>query len=128
MDLTGYGYKRGAALRQQIPQVTTGPASSSTERSPELSGEALRLLVKLDTKVALNALSVHFPRVLNTIAAVWNRPTYADRCFDDLLLDSRGQRLGFPQTVISEITSLRHFYLTHVFPRRVDPWEQSLLR
>ena len=127
MDLTGYGYQR-SALRQQFPQVTTGPTPPATQPSAQLSGEALRLLVKLDAKVDLQELSARFPQVLNRIADVWSKPQQADRCFDELLLHSRGMRQGFPQLVICEIASLRHYYLTRVFPRRVDPWEQTMLR
>jgi hypothetical protein len=127
MDLTGYGYRR-SALRQQIPQVTTGAVPPATQPSTQLSGEAVRLLVKLDAKVSLQELSAQFPRVLNRIADAWYKPQQADRCFDELLLHSRGVRQGFPQAVISEIASLRHYYLTCMFPRRVDPWEQVMLR
>ena len=127
MDLTGYGYRR-SALRQQIPQVTTSDAAHPVQPFVQLTGEALRLLVKLDAKVGLRELPARFPRVLNRIAEVWNRPQQADRCFDELLLHSRGVRQGFPQAVISEIASLRHYYLTCTFPRRVDPWEQAMLR
>jgi hypothetical protein len=127
MDLTGYGYRR-SALHQQIPQVTTGATPTATQPSVQLTGEALRLLVKLDAKVGLRELSARFPRVLNRIAEVWNKPQQADRCFDELLLHSRGVRQGFPQAVICEIASLRQYYLTCMLPRRVDPWEQAMLR
>lgn len=127
MDLTGYGYRR-SALRQQIPQVTTGAVSTAAQPSGQLSGDALRLLVKLDAKVGLQELSAQFPRVLNRIADAWCKPQQADRCFEELLLHSRGVRQGFPQSVISEIASLRHYYFTCMFPRRVDPWEQAMLR
>jgi hypothetical protein len=88
----------------------------------------LRLLVKLDTKVGVHELSARFPRVLNRIADVWNKPEQADRCFDELLLHSRGVRQGFPQAVIGEIASLRHYYLTRMVPKLVDPWEHVMLR
>jgi hypothetical protein len=127
MDLTGYGY-RPSVLRQQIPQVTTEATPSAPPRSAQLSGDALRLLVKLDTKVAVHELSARFPRVLNRIADVWNKPEQAERCFDELVLHSRGVRQGFPQEVIGEIVSLRHFYLTRMFPKLVDPWEHVLSR
>ena len=127
MDLTGYGY-RPSVLRQQIPQVTTEATPAARHPSPQLSGEALRLLVKLDAKVDLHELSARFPRVLNRIAEVWNKPQHADRYFDELLLYSRGVRQGFPHSVISEITSLRHYHLTRTCPKRVDPWEQAMLR
>ena len=127
MDLTGYGYRR-SALRQEIPEVTTGATQKPPSRSPELTGEALRLLIKVDKKVGLEELSLRFPDVLNRIANVWGSSARAERCFDDLLLDSRGTRQGFPQSVIGEIASLRHYYLSHVFPKQIDPWEQGLLR
>jgi hypothetical protein len=66
--------------------------------------------------------------VLNRIAEVWNKPEQADRCFDELLLHSRGVRQGFPQAVIGEIASLRHYHLTRMFPKRADPWEPGMLR
>jgi hypothetical protein len=123
----GYGYRR-SVLRQEIPEVTASKVQESAAHSAELTGDALRLLIKVDTKVGLQELSVRFPSVLNRIADVWASPVRAERCFDDLLLDSRGTRQGFPQAVISEIASLRHYYLTRVFPKRIDPWEQALLR
>jgi hypothetical protein len=127
MDLTGYGYRRTVTL-QQIPQVTTSAGPAPAQPSVQLTGEALRLLVKLDAKVPLRELSARFPRVLNRIAEVWNEPQQADRCFDELLLYGRGVRQGFPHAVISEIVSLRHHHLTRTFPKRIDPWEQAMLR
>jgi hypothetical protein len=127
MDLTGYGY-RPSVLGQEIPQVTTEATPAVAPPSAQLSGQALRLLVKLDAKVSVYELSTHFPRVLNRIAEVWNKPEQADRCFDELLLHSRGVRQGFPQAVIGEIASLRHYHLTRMFPKRADPWEHAMLR
>ena len=127
MDLTAYGYRRNA-LRQEVPKVTTGATPTASHPSELLSGNALRLLIKLDTKVDLQELSARFPRVLNRIADVWSMPQQAERCFDELLLHSRGVRQGFPQAVISEIASLRHYHLTRMFPKLVDPWEQRMFR
>jgi hypothetical protein len=125
MDMTGYGYrKRNAQKALGADTVQSSPAS----RSPELSGEALRLLVKLEGKIALLALAGEFPRVLNQIALAWPDPEAARRCFDALMLDERGTREGFPQSVISELASLRHHYFMHVFPENLDPWQRSLMR
>jgi len=127
MDLTGHGYRR-SALRQHIPQVTTGATPTAPQPSAQLSGKALRLLVKLDAKVELHELSARFPRVLNRIADAWSKPQQADRCFDELLLYSRGVRQGFPQAVIREIASLRRYHLTRMFPKLVDPRKHAPLR
>jgi hypothetical protein len=127
MDLTVYGSRR-SPLRQQIPQVTTRATPAAPRPSAQLSGEALRLRLKLDARVDLYELSAQFPRVLNRIAEVWSNPQQADRCFDELLLHSRGVRQGFPPAVISEIASIRRYYLTCMFPKLVDPSQQASLR
>jgi hypothetical protein len=94
----------------------------------ELTGDAIRLMVALEGKTRLQELATKYPRVLNRIAAVWNSPSEAERCFDELLLHSRGVRQGFPQPVINELSTLRHHYVKRVFPRATDPWDQSFLR
>src|SRR5262245_20854008 len=108
MDLTGYGSRR-SRLSQPAAQVTIGAVPAQAQPSALLTGEALRLLVKLSATVGLRELSERFPRVLNRIAELWSKPQQADRYFDELLLYSRGVRQGFPQSVLSEITSLRHY-------------------
>jgi hypothetical protein len=126
MDLTGYGYKKptvGVEPETRRPAMVYGGSVFS-----ELSGAALRLLVKVDSKVGLREISVRYPRVLNRIAASWDSPLDAERCFDELLLDARGTRQGFPASVISEIVSLRHHYETHVYLKRIDPWDRAHLR
>jgi hypothetical protein len=127
MALPGYAYSP-SVLRQHSPQVTTSAAPAPAQRPSGLTGESLRLLVKLGPKVDLRELSERFPRVLNRIAEVWNKPQQADRCFDELLLYSRGVRQGFPQSVISEIAALRRYHLTRMFPKRADRLEQAVVR
>jgi hypothetical protein len=124
MDMTGYGYRKPGVQRESAADST---AQVNGERSPELNGAALRLLVTLDVRIPLTALPAHFPRVLNRVAEVWNRPTEADYVFDELLLDGRGGRQGFPSVVIEELTRLRAYH--HVlYPQKVDPWDENLLR
>lgn len=127
MDLTGYGHRRNA-LSQHFPHVTTSARFKPEASSAPLTGEALRLLVRLDGKVRLEELPTRFPRVLNRIAEIWRNPQQSDRYFDELLLYSRGVRQGFPQSVIREIASLHHHHLRRMFPKRFDPWEQTMLR
>jgi hypothetical protein len=124
MDLTGYGYKRPA----QEQRAAAPAASAIAPRSSELSAEAVRLLDGLSRKCRLNALPARFPRVVNRIAALWNRPTAAESCFEELLLDSRGTRAGFPPEVLSELLALRHYNASRIFPKKVDPWQEMHLR
>jgi hypothetical protein len=103
-------------------------ASDHDQAACALTGDAIRLMCRLEGKIALSETADRFPRVLNRIAALWKKPVDADRYFDELLHDSRGGRQGFPLPVLSEINALRDFYVTRVYPKRVDPWEQVLYR
>jgi hypothetical protein len=131
MDLTGYGYRRA---RCTTPRISTEPAPSATpggtvgDSTAGLSAEAVRLMGSLSARVSLRELAAKYPRVLNRISEVWYKPAEAERCFDELLLDPRRTRQGFPQAVLYEIASLRHYHVTRAFPKHVDPWEQSQLR
>ncbi len=129
MDFSGYGYRRvQRATRSSNDTASATPATAVVGSNTELSAEAVRLLASLGKRVSMTELAARYPRVLNRIAAVWHKGAEADRCFDELLLDSRRMRQGFPQSVVYEIASLRHYHVTHAFPKHVDPWEQSQLR
>jgi len=128
MNLTGYGRPPVRVKREESVAPTPLSQNRPVVPSSELTGEALRLLVKVDRWVQLRELPENFPRVLNRVAAVWGWPSEADRCFEELLMHSRANRQGFPLAVVSELTALRHFYLTRAFPKHTDPWEQMHLR
>ena len=127
MNLADYGRPVRMKREESVPSTPFSPNRPVTP-SPELTGEALRLLVKVDRWVVLRELPENFPRVLNRLALVWSKPLEADRCFEELLMNSRGIRQGFPLAVVSELTALRHFYVTRAFPKHTDPWEQMHLR
>ncbi len=57
-----------------------------------------------------------FPRIANLIAAMWQDPNSLRRYVDDLLVDSRGNRQGFPLEVLRELFKLRA--LRRIAPRR----------
>jgi hypothetical protein len=61
--------------------------------------EARALLQSIDNRFLPIHLACRFPRVLNQIARLWNRPARLDDYFDDLLIDRRGGRQGFPFAV-----------------------------
>ena len=124
MDLTGYGYKR-PAQEQRIAAPVVRPAP---QRSAELSAEAVRLLDALTRKCQLYHLPARFPRVLNRVAELWNRPAVAERCFEELLLDMRGTRAGFPPEVLSELLALRNYNASRISPKKIDPWQEMNLR
>jgi hypothetical protein len=68
-------------------------------------------------------LAALFPRIVNRMAKLWRMPAQMDRCFEDLLTDSRGNRQGFPLGVLMELTTLKDYYQTKVFPTRRGIWD-----
>ena len=125
MDLTGYGYKRPV----QETKIAARPVPQATlSRSPELTNGAVRLLDSVAHKCAMRESAAHFPRVLNRLAEVWNDPSRAELCFEELLLDSRHTRAGFPPAVLSEIMTLRLYNASRMFAKPVDPWQEMHLR
>ena len=135
MDLTGYDYKRRVA-EKKVPEKNVPEKNVAVQavprpapaRSSELTDEAIRLLDSLARKCPLSELPARFPRVLNRLAAVWSQPALAERYFMELLLDSRGSRLGFPPEVLSELLALRSCNAFRIFPGNIDPWQEMHLR
>jgi hypothetical protein len=125
MDLTGYGYKPPV----QETKIAARPVPQSMQaRSSELTGGALRLLDSVARRCPMQESAARFPRVLNRLAEVWNDPTRAERCFEELMLDSRCTRAGFPSEVLSELMVLRTYNASRISPKRIDPWQEMHLR
>jgi len=61
------------------------------------------------------ALAEKYPRIVNLLAQSWSSPSACRARFDDLLLDRRGSRQGFPGDIRSELVRLREHYLTTFF-------------
>ncbi len=60
------------------------------------------------------------------MAAMWPDPNSFRRYMDDLLVDKRGNRQGFPVDVLRELFELRAYY-DELHPNISRPWE-SLTR
>ena len=67
-------------------------------------------------------LMAKFPRVANLVAVLWKDPDSWRRYVDDLLVDKRGNRQGFPLDVLREIFELRGYY-DELHPPTLRPWE-----
>ena len=82
------------------------PDVSDTQLTPE--GQAL--LSSLEEAIRPNELAGRYPRIVNKIARDWRQPTQLDRYFQDLLMDTRGNRQGFPLKIVMELSTLREHY------------------
>jgi hypothetical protein len=55
-------------------------------------------------------LSRQFPRIANQLHLTWNDPASCRAYFEDLLLDRRGNRKGFPLDVLLELEELQSYH------------------
>jgi hypothetical protein len=69
-----------------------------------------------------NALLAKYPRIANLIAVLWQDRNSLLRYMDDLLVDKRGHRQGFPLEVLRELLALRAYY-DEGNPGTSRPWE-----
>ncbi|MEI7446242.1 MAG: hypothetical protein WCK28_15230, partial [Burkholderiales bacterium] len=56
-------------------------------------------------------LARRFPHVLNRISALWGDLPAAAELIDDLLVDRRGGRRGFPADVLAELLTIRRIVM-----------------
>ena len=92
----------------------------------KLQNETCAWLVALPERVRPLHLARKFPRIANQLASAWTRPVVCDQIFDELMLDHRGKRQGFPLEIAREITELRAYFSTEVFVVKQDAWTLTL--
>ena len=89
-----------------------------------LSPDTAQWLASLSPELAPRQTARSFPHVVNSIASLWKSPRRLDGYFEDLLVDHRGNRQGFPFAVAHEIARLREHYQLSVFPiKKSCVWE-----
>ncbi|HSQ79870.1 MAG TPA: hypothetical protein VLU54_01820 [Casimicrobiaceae bacterium] len=64
----------------------------------------------LPPEVSPHSLAMRFPRIVNLIASLWDDRHGAPKLFEDLLVDRRGGRAGFPPAVRHDLLRLREFW------------------
>ncbi len=67
-------------------------------------------LMELPPPVRPRALALQFARIANMLCAAWENPPDCRRYLNDLLIDRRGGRRGFPKPVAREIQVLSEYY------------------
>ena len=74
-------------------------------------------------------LEQRFPHVVKRIADAWESPPRTLAIFDDLLIDNRGNRQGFPPEVAAELLNLSSKYhdLTDGW-RTQQAWRDTYVR
>lgn len=57
-----------------------------------------------------HTLTTRYARIANVFATLWDSPVECRRYFDDLLVDRRPGRKGFPPDVLADIFKLRRLH------------------
>jgi hypothetical protein len=105
----------------------TGPAGYTAKRKAEnweekrhatgpeaLSDAATAWLSELPESVKPRQLVLRYARLANRLCTIWKDPARCERLLDELMMDRRGGRQGFPLAVANELATLRdHYFRLH---------------
>jgi hypothetical protein len=113
----------------------SGPAGYQTRRQTEnwaerrkgsepepLSDAAVAWMAALPESVRPKQLALRYARLANHLCKLWNDPAPCERVLDELMMDRRGGRQGFPLAIAHELATLRdHYFKLH--HRGKSAWE-----
>lgn len=91
----------------------------------QLQDATLRWIASLPENVRPWELARQFPRVANKLAKIWGQQSVRERELEDLLIDKRGNRQGFPMQVAAEVMALKVHYATEPQENTLD-WSRKL--
>jgi hypothetical protein len=109
-----------AILHESLEQLI---ARRRPQPPQQLHGDTIKWLAGLPADVRPTLLPIQFVRIANELARVWPAPRACLDYFDDLLIDRRGGRQGFPFDVALEIAGLKDHYETVVYPTSQTVWD-----
>jgi hypothetical protein len=122
-------FPTSARSRSGAPFMAWRPADPASMRQPPspydktLSLAALGWLSELALEVAPLALASRFPRIVNRLARFWDSPQMIEAYFEDLLIDRRGNRQGFPPRILNELLVLAKYHRArcgNASPKKAD--------
>jgi len=103
-------------------RAQTRPADWSQTRAPltdddrVMQSPAHAWLRSIPNGVHPKQLCRHYPRIANRIAQQWHDVQAVDRLLLDLMVDRRGNRMGFPPRIRHEIDRLYNLHARRMTP------------
>jgi hypothetical protein len=88
-----------------------------------LLSDTIKWLAALPADVRPTALPIQYVRIANAVARVWSDHRRCLEYLEDLLIDRRGGRQGFPFEVALEIAGLKDHYETTIHPTAQTAWD-----
>ena len=76
-------------------------------------------LRELPKEVAPRTLASKLPRIVNRLSHFWDSPRMIEAYFQELLVDRRGRRKGFPRRIMDELYALAQYYRS-LHPARLE--------
>jgi hypothetical protein len=73
-------------------------------------------------------LQIEFVRIANELSRRWKAPAALLAHLDNLLIDERGNRRGFPMAIMLELAALKNYYQTSVHPSPRTVWDEIASR
>src|ERR1022692_595344 len=106
----GVGFQRDK--QQGVPRAPEEDWSGRRKAKPAefLFPTTSRWMATLPSEFRPTAIGKAFPRIANALATFWTRPDAFTSYLDDLLIDKRGARQGFPTDALAELHALRAYY------------------
>lgn len=99
------------------------PAAETRSHAPvEIAPRTVKWLLSLDEKFRPKLLPRLYTRIANRIADTWSEPDLMRAYFEELLVDRRGDRAGFPDDILMEVSALKHHYEKDLHPVHEDVW------
>jgi hypothetical protein len=93
-----------------------------------ITGTTRQWLRRLPSRRRPLRLCIDFPRVANRIAWCWHDGALSEQLLQDLLVDRRGGREGFPAPVVRELQRLREFNAQKGVETRPEGWWDRVAR
>ncbi|TAK85254.1 MAG: hypothetical protein EPO01_10920 [Aquabacterium sp.] len=90
------------------PRRSVEPAPAAGAPKEPLPAHTVQWIVSLPAAARPLHLFMHYPKLGNRLALLWENTGDAQRFFDELLMDTRGTRQGFPKEVFEDLMRLQH--------------------
>ena len=90
----------------------------ATVEDKSIDANGKMLLDKLPEDIQPKVTTEKYPRIVNKLGTLWKRPDEFVEYLDELLVDKRGKRKGFPLSVALELASVKDHYEMKVHPER----------
>jgi hypothetical protein len=130
IDWEGVDYKEAmpaVVLEEEQNRKAVEKAKALVKRSSthgELDKRSKLILDSLPSDVRPKITAAKFPHIMNLVSGSWHEPKAFVQTLDELLIDDRGGRAGFPFDIIVELTDLREYYFSTVRPEARKLWDR----